>query len=207
MSISGMAEIPKVKIAVLGGSTTIGANFPRAYKGVNVIADGLVFETPFGPTTPFTHAEVDGKEFLYVDFHGINREVRNTLPDSSGERVFYVLWKAGVRKVIGTALCGSTNRLLDPADVVIPDDFVDFTTNRPQMLMVNLQDKGFDVPRYSYRLFQPTCPILSDSLVETCKDAGFPGSSRGASWAWRRGPGLRARPRSGSGGRTWASIS
>jgi len=169
-----MAEIPKVKIAVLGGSTTIGANFPRAYKGVNVIADGLVFETPFGPTAPFTHAEVDGKEFLYVDFHGINKEIRNTQPDSSGERVFYVLWKAGVRKVIGTALCGSTNRLLDPADVVIPDDFVDFTTNRPQMLMVNLQDKGFDVPRYSYRLFQPTCPILSDSLVETCKDAGFP---------------------------------
>jgi 5'-methylthioadenosine phosphorylase len=174
MSLSGMAEIPKVKIAVLGGSTTIGANFPRAYKGVNVIADGLVFETPFGPTAPFTHAEVDGKEFLYVDFHGINKEIRNTQPDSSGERVFYVLWKAGVRKVIGTALCGSTNRLLDPADVVIPDDFVDFTTNRPQMLMVNLQDKGFDVPRYSYRLFQPTCPILSDSLVETCKDAGFP---------------------------------
>jgi 5'-methylthioadenosine phosphorylase len=169
-----MAEIPKVKIAVLGGSTTIGANFPRACKGVNVIADGLVFETPFGPTAPFTHAEVEGKEFLYVDFHGINREIRNTQPDSSGERVFYVLWKAGVRKVIGTALCGSTNRLLDPADVVIPDDFVDFTTNRPQMLMVNLQDKGFDVPRYSYRLFQPTCPILSDSLVETCKEAGFP---------------------------------
>lgn len=169
-----MAEIPKVKIAVLGGSTTIGANFPRAYKGVNVIADGLVFETPFGPTAPFTQAEVDGKEFLYVDFHGINREIRNTQPDSSGERVFYVLWKAGVRKVIGTALCGSTNRLLDPADVVIPDDFVDFTTNRPQMLMVNLQDKGLDVPRYSYRLFQPTCPILSDSLVVACEEAGFP---------------------------------
>ena len=169
-----MADIPKVKIAVLGGSTTIGANFPRAYRGVNVIADGLVFDTPFGPTAPFTHAEVDGKEFLYVDFHGINREIRNTGPDSSGERVFYVLWKAGVRKVIGTALCGSTNRLLDPADVVVPDDFVDFTTKRPQMLMVNLQDLGHDVPRYSYRLFQPTCPTLSDSLVVSCEEAGFP---------------------------------
>ncbi len=174
MSLFGMADIPKVKIAVLGGSTTIGANFPRAYKGVNIIADGLVFETPFGPTAPFTHAEVDGKEFLYVDFHGINRQIRNTEPNSSGERVFYVLWKAGVRKVIGTALCGSTNRLLDPADVVIPDDFVDLTTKRPQMLMVNLQDLGHDVPRYSYRLYQPTCPTLSDSLVESCEGAGFP---------------------------------
>ena len=174
MSLFGMADIPKVKIAVLGGSTTIGANFPRAYRGVNVIADGLVFDTPFGPTAPFTHAEVDGKEFLYVDFHGINREIRNTGPDSSGERVFYVLWKAGVRKVIGTALCGSTNRLLDPADVVVPDDFVDFTTKRPQMLMVNLQDLWYDFPSYSYRLYQPTCPTLSDSLVVSCEEAGFP---------------------------------
>jgi len=169
-----MAEIPKIKIAVLGGSTTIGANFPRAYKGVKVIADNLVFDTPFGSTAPFTHAEVDGKEFLYVDFHGINRNIRNTEPDSSGERVFYVLWKAGVKKIIGTALCGSTNRLLDPADAVIPDDFVDFTTKRAQMLMVSLQDKGEDVQRYSYRLHQPTCPVLSDGLVEACQRAGFP---------------------------------
>ncbi|MCW4051422.1 MAG: MTAP family purine nucleoside phosphorylase [Candidatus Bathyarchaeota archaeon] len=169
-----MAEIPKVKIAVLGGSTTIGAGFPRAYEGVKLIAENLVFDTPFGPTAPFYHAEVYGKEFLYVDFHGINKEVRNTEPDSSGERVFYVLWKAGVKKIIGTALCGSTNRLLDPGDAVIPDDFVDFTTKRPQMLMVNLQDKGMDVPRYSYRLHQPLCPTISDHLVEGATVAGFP---------------------------------
>ncbi len=169
-----MSEIPRVKIAVLGGSTTIGAGFPRAYKGVKIIENDMIFDTPFGPTAPFTHAEVDGKEFLYVDFHGINKEIRNTQPDSSGERVFYVLWKAGVKKIIGTALCGSTNRLLDPADVVIPDDFVDFTTKRAQMLMVSLQDKGLDVPRYSYRLHQPTCPTLSDSLVRCCEKAGFP---------------------------------
>jgi 5'-methylthioadenosine phosphorylase len=169
-----MSKIPIVKIAVLGGSTTIGAGFPREYKELNIIDDGVIFDTPFGPTAPFTHAEINGKGFLYVDFHGINRMIRNTEPDSSGERVFYVLWKAGVKKIIGTALCGSSNRLLDPGDAVIPDDFVDFTTKRPQMLMVSLQDKGLDVQRYSYRLHQPTCPELNDTLVETCKKAGFP---------------------------------
>jgi 5'-methylthioadenosine phosphorylase len=169
-----MNEIPEVKIAVLGGSTTIGAGFPREYEKVNIIEENIVFDTPFGTTAPFTQAEIDGKYFLYIDFHGINKKIRNTEPDSSGERVFYVLWKAGVKKIIGTALCGSTNRLLDPADVIIPDDFVDFTTKRPQMLMVSLQDKGFDVQRYSYRLHQPTCPILNDKLIETSKKAGFP---------------------------------
>ncbi len=169
-----MAEIPTAKIAVLGGSTTIGSGFPRGYKGVETLADGLVFETPFGPTAPFTHAMVDGKEFLYVGFHGITRGIRNTEPDSSGERVFYVLWRAGVKKILGTALCGSTNRLLDPGDAVIPDDFVDYTTKRPQMLMASLQDKGLDVPRYSYRLRQPLCPTLSGHLVDACIAAGFP---------------------------------
>jgi 5'-methylthioadenosine phosphorylase len=169
-----MIEIPKVKIAVLGGSTTMGSGFPRGYEGIKVIADNLVFETPFGPTAPFTHAEVDGKEFLYVNFNGITREIKNTEPDSSGERVFYVLWKAGVKKILGTALCGSTNRLLDPGDAVIPDDFVDFTTKRPQMLMVSLRDKGLNVPRYSYRLHQPLCPSLSRLLVKACINAEFP---------------------------------
>jgi len=169
-----MAEIPAAEIAVLGGSTTMGSGFPRGYEGVEIIADDLVFETPFGPTAPFTHAEVDGKEFLYVGFHGITRGIRNTEPDSSSERVFYVLWRAEVKKILGTALCGSTNRLLDPGDAVIPDDFVDYTTKRPQMLMASLQDKGLDVPRISYRLCQPLCPTLSGYLVDACKGAGFP---------------------------------
>jgi 5'-methylthioadenosine phosphorylase len=169
-----MADIPQVRIAVLGGSTTIGARFPHDYKGVKVIEDDQVYETPFGPTAPFTHARYKGKEFLYVDFHGITREIRNTQPDSSCERVFYVLWRAGVRKILGTALCGSTNRLLDPGDIVVPDDFVDFTTKRAQMLMVSLQDRGLDVQRYNYRLRQPLCPTLSRHLVEAATAAGFP---------------------------------
>lgn len=169
-----MAEVPEARIAVIGGSSTMGSEFPRGYEGVEILADDMAFETPFGPTAPFTHAMVDGKEFLYVSFHGITRGIRNTEPDSSGERVFYVLWRAGVKKILGTALCGSTNRLLDPGDAVIPDDFVDYTTKRPQMLMASLQDKGLDVPRISYRLHQPLCPVLSGHLVEACMGAGFP---------------------------------
>jgi len=170
---SHMTDIPPVKTAVLGGSTTIGARFPHDYSGVKVLQEEMIFDTPFGPTAPFTHAKYRGKEFLYVDFHGITREIRNTQPDSSGERVFYVLWRAGVKKILGTALCGSTNRLLDPGDAVIPDDFVDFTTKRAQMLMVSLQDKGLDVQRYNYRLHQPLCPTLSRHLVEACAASGF----------------------------------
>jgi 5'-methylthioadenosine phosphorylase len=95
-------------------------------------------------------------------------------PDSAGERVFYVLMRAGVRKILGCALCGSTNRLLDPADVVVPDDFVDYTTKRAQSLFKGLAEKGVAVEPIMYRLHRPFCPDLSGLLADAARDAGFP---------------------------------
>ena len=166
-------EIPEVGMAVIGGSAIMGSGFPTDFDGVEVIREGVVFETPFGPTAPFTHASVGGREFLYVPFHGITREIRNTEPDSAGERVFTVLMRAGVRKIIGCALCGSTNRLLDPGDAVIPDGFVDYTTKRPQSLTRSLRRRGVEVESTMYRLTSPFCPGLSRLLVAGCKRAGF----------------------------------
>lgn len=166
--------IPEVKIAVIGGSAIIGSGFPGEIEGVKVIEDEIIYETPFGPTAAFTHAAVEGVEFLYVPFHGITEKIRNTEPDSAGERVFYVLLRAGVKKIIGCALCGSTNRLLDPADVVIPDGFVDYTTKRAQSLTRSLRETGVETESIMYRLHQPFCPTLSRLLFEGSKEAGFP---------------------------------
>jgi 5'-methylthioadenosine phosphorylase len=167
-------SVPEVKVAVIGGSAIMGSGFPGALEGVEVIEEGVVYETPFGPSAPFTRASVGGREFLYVPFHGITGEIRNTEPDSAGERLFYVLMKAGVMKIIGCALCGSTNRLLDPADVVIPDGFVDYTTKRAQSLTRSLRRKGVDVESTMYRLHRPFCPTLNNLLVEGSREAGFP---------------------------------
>ena len=167
-------DIPEVKIAVIGGSAIMGVDFPGALDGVEVHEEGVVYGTPFGPSAPFTTAGIGGIEFLYVPFHGITQEIRNVEPDSAGERLFYVLMKAGVTKIIGTALCGSTNRLLDPTDVVIPDGFVDYTTKRPQSLTRILKRKGVEVESTMYRLHQPFCPSLSGLLVEGSRNAGFP---------------------------------
>jgi 5'-methylthioadenosine phosphorylase len=167
-------DIPEVRVAVIGGSAMIGSGFPGGFSDVEVIEEGVEYETPFGPTAPFTHASIGGLEFLFVPFHGITKEIRNTEPDSAGERVFYVLLRAGVRKIVGCALCGSTNRLLDPSDVVVPDGFVDYTTRRAQSLCRSLVAKGVEAEPVSYRLHQPFCPTLGRLLVEGSKRAGFP---------------------------------
>ena len=167
-------RIPEVKVAIIGGSSILGSGFPEVLEGVDVITGGAIFDTPFGPTSPFTHASVDGIKFLFVPFHGITKEILNTEPDSAGERVFYVLKEAGVRKIIGTALCGSTNRLMDPADALIPDGFVDYTTKRAQSLHRALRAKGVESESIGYRLQQPFCPSLSGLLVRGAREAGFP---------------------------------
>jgi 5'-methylthioadenosine phosphorylase len=167
-------SVPEVKVAVIGGSSILGSGFPKTFEDVDVIAEEVVFNTPFGPTAPFTHASVDGTEFLFVPFHGITKEIDNTEPDGAAERVFYVLMEAGVKKIIGTATCGSTNPLLDPADAIIPDGFVDYTTKRAQSLSRALRAKGVEMERFSYRLHQPFCPALSGLLVEGAREAGFP---------------------------------
>ena len=168
-----MAEIPRVRVAVIGGSAILGSGFPKGFDGVEVIEENVVYDTPFGPTAPFTYASIDGEPFLFVPFHGITREIRNTTPNSAAERVFYVLMKAGVRKILGCALCGSTNRLLDPGDIVIPDGFVDYTTKRAQSLTRSLRERGVDVDVIMYRLHQPFCPTLSRLLIEGAERAGF----------------------------------
>ena len=167
-------KIPDVKVAVIGGSAILGSGFPDEFEGVEVAESGVVYETPFGPTAPFTRASVDGTDFLFVPLHGITEGIPNTEPDSARERVFYALMEAGVRKIIGCALCGSTNRLLDPADVVVPDGFVDYTTKRAQSLTRSLRRKGVDVETIMYRLHRPFCPSLSSLLVEGSRRAGFP---------------------------------
>jgi 5'-methylthioadenosine phosphorylase len=167
-------RIPNVKVAVIGGSAILDSGFPAGFDEVEVVEEGVIFDTPFGPTAPFTHASIGDAEFLFVPFHGITKEIRNTEPDSAGERVFYVFLRAGVRKILGCALCGSTNRLLDSADVIVPDGFVDYTTKRAQSLTRGLARKGIEVETVMYRLHRPFCPELSRLLVEGSREAGFP---------------------------------
>lgn len=161
-----MVEIPKVKIAVIGGSAIMGSGFPKDFGEIEILEKDMVYDTPFGPTAPFTHSRIAGKEFLFVNFHGITEEIHPAMPDSAFERVFYTLREAGVKKIVSCALCGSTNRMLDPGDFVVVDDFVDYTTNRCQALWRSLKMKGIRSPQVSYTLHRPFCSQLRALLIE-----------------------------------------
>lgn len=67
----------------------------------------------------------------------------------------------GVTKIIATNSVGSMNEQMPPGSFVIPDDFLDFTQNRPNTFY---EDKVVHID-----VTQPYCPELRDELAN-CGD-------------------------------------
>jgi 5'-methylthioadenosine phosphorylase len=119
---------PAASLAIIGGSGTQGGEFPDGlHPGARVIDRDLVVATPFGESPPFTLFEIDGRSALHVRMHGWRAGVERGV---ASRQVFSVLHAAGVRRILSEAGVGSLNRLLDPGDLLVCDDFVDLTTGR-----------------------------------------------------------------------------
>ena len=125
------AAVPQAGLAVIGGSGSLAADLttgldPRA----RLLEDGLVLDTPWGESPPFTVFDLDGRRALHVRMHGWRAGVSR---GRASRQVFSVLHRAGVHRILSDAGVGSLNHLLDPGDLVVPDDFVDVTTDRDRL--------------------------------------------------------------------------
>lgn len=165
-------RIPHADFGVCGGSGSLSFEFPAALKDerVSVLGSGLVFETPFGTSPEFTHFSVEGprgaREALAVKMHGWRRGVKR---GDASLQVFWVFHEAGVRKVLADGGVGSLNHLLDPRDVVIPNDFIDLTVKQDIYVCGD----------HLLIMRQPICPDLADHL--------HAGASASFSRVFRRG--------------------
>jgi 5'-methylthioadenosine phosphorylase len=122
------AVVPEATRAVIGGSGSYASGFPEGLDApARVLERDLVVETPWGDSPPFTLFELEGRRVLHVRMHGWRRGVSR---GRASRQVFSVLHRAGVRRILSDAGVGSLNHLLDPGDLVVPDDFVDVTTDR-----------------------------------------------------------------------------
>lgn len=154
--------IPEVLWAVIGGSGTHGCDFPGvAGNDVRVLEQDMVFETPEGISPPFLLFDTaGGRRCLTVRLHGWREGVSR---GQASRQVFWVLHQAGVRHIISEAGVGSLNPLLDPRDIVIPDDFVDLTTHR---------DPSPVVGGSLLIMRDPVCGTLSGALADAAGRQG-----------------------------------
>lgn len=173
--------VPKADFGVCGGSGSLSFDFPGALGDgrVEVLGTDLCFDTPFGRSPSFTHFAVTGalgrREALAVKMHGWRRGVKR---GDASLQTFWVFHEAGVRKVIADGGVGSLNYLLDPRDVVIPNDFIDLTVKQD----IYVRGDHLLIMR------QPICPSLADHLYQGAEGGGFPRVFRRGTYLVTDGP-------------------
>ena len=150
--------VPKAQLASIGGSSTFSIAFPQslAAPDVEVQAEDLVFDTPWGDSPAFTLFTLGGRSVLTCRMHGWRQGV--TRADAS-RQVFWVLQQAGVSKIVAEGGAGSVSPLLELRDLVIPTDYIDFSMRK---------DVGLGGP-YLGIMRQPTCPHLRQALFDAAQ--------------------------------------
>jgi 5'-methylthioadenosine phosphorylase len=154
-------NIPAVQFAVIGGSSTFSIKFPEALDepDVTVVADNLVFETPFGASPPFKLFTLGNKRVLTCKMHGWRSGVSRA---DASRQIFWVLREAGVRRILAEGGVGAVNHLLNPRDVVIPTDYIDQSMRKDISL-----GSG-----YLLIMRKAICPDLHDVLFQAAKRQG-----------------------------------
>jgi 5'-methylthioadenosine phosphorylase len=131
----------------------------------------LEVKTPFGkPSDKFIKGLLDDREVVFLPRHGRGH---TRLPTEINFRAnIYGMKKLGVDRIISVSAVGSLQEEIAPGDLVVPDQFIDRTTQRPSSFF----GKGI-VAHVS--LADPFCKALSETLVQSAAAEGAKVHPRG----------------------------
>lgn len=142
----------KADFAIIGGSGTLSSNFPTGFDNVEILREDLTFDTPYGKSPAFKLFKVADQNVLTCKMHGWRSGV--TRADAS-RQIFWTFREAGVKKILSEGGVGTINHLLNPRDLIIPDDYIDLSVRKDVML------DG----RYLLVMRDALCPMLRKQLL------------------------------------------
>ena len=151
-------------VGVIGGSGLYQMGGLERVREVEV-------KTPFGkPSEKFIKGMVGETELVFLSRHG---KGHRWLPTEINFRAnVFALKKLGVERIISISAVGSLRQEIEPGHIVIPDQFIDRTTQRPSTFF----GKGI-VAHVS--LADPFCKDLSEILATAAVSEGGKVHSRG----------------------------
>jgi 5'-methylthioadenosine phosphorylase len=131
----------------------------------------IQIKTPFGkPSEKFLKGRLGKTELIFLSRHG---QGHRWLPTEINFRAnIFAMKKFGVDRIISVSAVGSLRQEIAPGDIVIPDQFIDRTTQRPSTFFGN----GI-VAHVS--LADPFCKDLSGKLAGAATSEGGKVHSRG----------------------------
>ncbi len=121
-------------------------------------------ETPFGdPSEAYLLGRLAGHEVAFLARHGRGHRL---LPTEINFRANIYGFKAlGVERIVSVSAVGSMKEELRPLDVVLPDQFIDWTRQRPATFF------GSGVVAH-VSLADPVCPVLKEALAGAAARSG-----------------------------------
>jgi len=141
-----MASNCKAEVGVIGGS---GFFDPSMF---GVISEEKVY-TPYGaPSDTIAIGNLKGVKVAFLARHGRRHTVPPHLINYRAN--IWAMHDLGVERIIAPSAVGSLRMAMKPGDIVIPDQFIDFTKNRSYSFY-----DGAVVGHFS--LADPFCPELN----------------------------------------------
>jgi len=156
-------------IGIIGGS---GLDNPDILKN----AKDLEVETAFGkPSSPLEIGEIQGKKVCMISRHG--REHRIPPTQVNFRANIQAMKEQGVSHILATTACGSLRKEIGRGDLVILDQFIDFTRHRKITYYEEFPAGGENAKHTA--MPDPFDEKLRGLLIESAKKLGLRFHSRG----------------------------
>ncbi len=156
--------MPQARIGVIGGTGLYDIEGLTDIEEVNIT-------TPFGkPSDTIVIGRLEGMGIAFLPRHGKGHRISPTeLPSRAN---IYALKSLGVEHIIAICSAGSFKKEIEPGDLLIPDQLIDRTRNRVNSFF----GEGI-VAHIAFA--EPFCPVLSQVLYESAKEAGATAHPKG----------------------------
>ncbi len=161
-----------MKFGIIGGS---GLYEVEGFENVNHIK----IETPFGdPSDEFVSGQLEGKDVVFLPRHGRGHRL---LPSEINYRAnIWGMKSLGATHLVSVSAVGSLKEEICPGHIVLPDQFIDRTKDRPSTFFGN----GLTA---HLQFGQPTCLHLSDAIYSVINKLGIT-CHQGGTYVCMEGP-------------------
>ena len=148
------------KIGIIGGS---GLDNPDILED----AKEIEADTPFGkPTSSLKIGKIKGVDVVLIARHGREHTIPPTQVNFRAN--IHALKEQGCTHILATTACGSLRKEIERGDLVILDQFIDFTRHRKITFYEEFPPGGENAKHTSME--DPFSDDLRKKMIETCKE-------------------------------------
>lgn len=150
-----------IKIGLIGGSGLEKLTIFSKPEEVNI-------KTQYGnPSSTFFKGEIGQSEVYILSRHGRDHSIPPTLVNNKAN--IHALKQLGCKFILATTACGSLREEIRRGDIVIPDQFIDFTVHRKNTFF-----EVFEPGKLGHiAMADPFSEYLRKLLIDTAAELGL----------------------------------